>query len=167
MGYGWCVSNSFEQKIFFNGTGTLMPSATKAEILAIVTALIIAPSYSSITIFTDSQAAIDGFNKSSQLRYISPRRFNKINNTILWAALHHNIQKLNLIVDLKKIRAHSDNLIMIELTYLQKKVDYWPFRLRSTTTISRLRRSLFLGITPFLWTQIFENVLEKSLTIRE
>ncbi|CAG8687824.1 18884_t:CDS:2, partial [Rhizophagus irregularis] len=32
---------------------------TKAEILAIVTALIIAPSYSSITIFTDSQAAID------------------------------------------------------------------------------------------------------------
>lgn len=39
-----------------------MPSATKAEILAIVTALIIAPSYSSITIFTDSQAAIDGFN---------------------------------------------------------------------------------------------------------
>ncbi|CAB5204536.1 unnamed protein product [Rhizophagus irregularis] len=129
MGYGWCVSNSFEQKIFFNGTGTLMPSATKAEILAIVTALIIAPSYSSITILTDSQAAIDGFNKSSQLRYISPRRFNKINNTILWAALHHNIQKLNLKVDLKKIRAHSDNLIMIELTYLQKKVDYWPFRL--------------------------------------
>ncbi|UZO04238.1 uncharacterized protein OCT59_024629 [Rhizophagus irregularis] len=50
---------------------------------AILTALIVSPYKATVIINTDSQSAIDSFNKSSRLQYISPRRFNKINYTSL------------------------------------------------------------------------------------
>ncbi|CAB5168428.1 unnamed protein product [Rhizophagus irregularis] len=73
MGYGWHISNIQNQDFSYCGSIEHFPSATKAEIMAILTALIILPGGSDVTIFTDSQAAISNFQKSAHLQYVSPR----------------------------------------------------------------------------------------------
>ncbi|PKC58526.1 hypothetical protein RhiirA1_400576 [Rhizophagus irregularis] len=73
MGFGWHIPNIPDFNAFYRGALKHLPSSTKAEIMAILTAIIILlPSNATILILTDSQAAIDGFNKSAQLRHISP-----------------------------------------------------------------------------------------------
>ncbi|PKY29581.1 hypothetical protein RhiirB3_391921 [Rhizophagus irregularis] len=109
MGYEWTTSNLTDVNITHNGSLEFFPSSTKAETMAILTALIVSPQNSSINIYTDSQAAIDTFHKSSNLISISLRRFNKINNNILWSTVHYIIDKLNLHITLYKVKAHSNN----------------------------------------------------------
>ncbi|PKK63668.1 hypothetical protein RhiirC2_788558 [Rhizophagus irregularis] len=109
MGYEWTTSNLTDVNINHNGSLEFFPSSTKAETMAILTALIVSPQNSSINIYTDSQAAIDTFHKSSNLISISSRRFNKINNNILWSTVHYIIDKLNLHITLYKVKAHSNN----------------------------------------------------------
>ncbi|CAB4426586.1 unnamed protein product [Rhizophagus irregularis] len=109
MGYGWTTSNLSNCNITYNGSLQYFPSSTKAETMAILTALVVCPEFGIITIFTDSQAAIDSFHKSKNLHTISPRRFNKINNNILWSSIHFIIQTLSLKVKLSKVKAHSGN----------------------------------------------------------
>ncbi|PKY23739.1 hypothetical protein RhiirB3_438036 [Rhizophagus irregularis] len=87
MGYGWTTSNLTGTNITYNGSLRFFPSSTKAETMAILTALI-----------------------TRNLHSISPRLFNKINNNILWSAIHHIIKTLNLTVKLIKVKAHSGNI---------------------------------------------------------
>ncbi|CAB5212412.1 unnamed protein product [Rhizophagus irregularis] len=107
MGYGWHISNIMDFDLFYHGAIEHFPSSTKAEIIAILTALIILPPHSSVNIFTDFQAAIEGYKKSSQLHFISPRRYNKINYISLWSVIHDIIKKLSLKLTLIKVKAHS------------------------------------------------------------
>ncbi|PKK57646.1 hypothetical protein RhiirC2_797669 [Rhizophagus irregularis] len=93
--------------IFYSGSLKFFPSSTKAETMAILTALLVCPPRCKVVINTDSQAAIDAFHKSKNLHSISPRRFNKINNNILWSTIHHVINKLTLKVTFIKVKAHS------------------------------------------------------------
>ncbi|CAB5197258.1 hypothetical protein RhiirA5_433836 [Rhizophagus irregularis] len=109
MGYGWTTSNLINVNIMYNGSVRFFPSATKAETMAILTALIVCPEHGKIIINTDSQAAIDFFYKSKNLHSISLRRFNKINNNILWSLIHFIIKTLSLQVRFIKIKAHSGN----------------------------------------------------------
>ncbi|PKY63027.1 ribonuclease H-like protein, partial [Rhizophagus irregularis] len=109
MGYGWTTSNLFNCNITYNGSLKFFPSSTKAETMAILTALVVCPEFGIVTIHTDSQAAIDSFHKSKNLHTISLRRFNKINNNILWSSIHFIIQTLSLKVKLLKVKAHSGN----------------------------------------------------------
>ncbi|CAB5192257.1 unnamed protein product [Rhizophagus irregularis] len=107
MGYGWTTSNIKGCNITYSGSLQFFPSSTKAEVMAILTALLVCPSGCDVFIHTDSQAAIDAFHKSKNLHSISPRRFNKINNNILWSAIHHIVKTLSLKVKLLKVKAHS------------------------------------------------------------
>ncbi|PKY60125.1 hypothetical protein RhiirA4_517364 [Rhizophagus irregularis] len=109
MGYGWTTSNLFNCNITYNGSLKFFPSSTKAETMAILTALVVCPEFGIITLHTDSQAAIDSFHKSKNLHTMSPRRFNKINNNILWSSIHLIIRTLSLKVKLLKVKAHSGN----------------------------------------------------------
>ncbi|PKY59604.1 hypothetical protein RhiirA4_482478 [Rhizophagus irregularis] len=109
MGYGWTTSNLTNVNITYNGSLKFFPSSTKAETMAILTALIVCPSFGKITINTDSQAAIDSFHKSKNLHSTSPRRYNKINNNILWSSIHYIIKELSLQVRFIKVKAHSGN----------------------------------------------------------
>jgi ribonuclease HI len=109
IGYGWTTSNLPGINVSYNGALEYFPSSTKAETMAILTVLTISPANSLINIFTDSQTAIDSFYKSSNLTSISPRRYNKINNNILWSAIHFVIKELNIKISLHKVKAHSDN----------------------------------------------------------
>ncbi|PKK71530.1 hypothetical protein RhiirC2_778276 [Rhizophagus irregularis] len=65
------------------------------------------PEHGKIIINTNSQAAINSFYKSKNLHSISPRRFNKINNNILWSSIHYIIKTLSLQVKFIKVKAHS------------------------------------------------------------
>jgi ribonuclease HI len=121
MGYGWTTSNLSPVNITFNGSLRYFPSSTKAEIMAILTSLIVAPPKSHINIFTDSQAAIDGFYKSVKLSALSPRRYNKLNNNILWTTIHYIIKELELKIKLFKIKAHS-NLLYNDIADAEAKV---------------------------------------------
>ncbi|PKY59867.1 ribonuclease H-like protein [Rhizophagus irregularis] len=109
MGYGWTTSNLSNCNITYNGSLKFFPSSTKAETMAILTALVVCPEFGKITVYTDSQAAIDSYHKSKNLHTISPRRFNKINNNILWSSIHFIIKTLSLQVKLSKVKAHSGN----------------------------------------------------------
>ncbi|PKY52617.1 hypothetical protein RhiirA4_497078 [Rhizophagus irregularis] len=114
-------SNISGVNITYNGAAEYFPSSTKAETLAILTALIVCPLNSSINIFTDSQAAIDSFHKTKNLHSISPRRFNKVNNNILWSSIHHIIKQLKLTIKLHKVKAHSGNTFNDKADDLAKK----------------------------------------------
>ncbi|PKY59552.1 hypothetical protein RhiirA4_482374 [Rhizophagus irregularis] len=107
MGYGWHISNITDPMFYHCGSLEHFPSSTKAEIMAILTALLVAPHKSEVIIYTDSQAAISGFHKSANLQFISSRRFNKINYTSLWSTIHHIINKLDIRLQLIKVKAHS------------------------------------------------------------
>ncbi|PKK58109.1 hypothetical protein RhiirC2_796850 [Rhizophagus irregularis] len=109
MGYGWTTSNLSNINITYNGSVKFFPSSTKAETMAILTALVVCPVHGKIIINTDSQVAIDSFYKSRNLHSISPRCFNKINNNILWSSIHYIIKTLSLQVRFIKVKAHSGN----------------------------------------------------------
>ncbi|POG77078.1 hypothetical protein GLOIN_2v1550909, partial [Rhizophagus irregularis DAOM 181602=DAOM 197198] len=82
------------------------PSSTRAEIMAVLTCLIVCPPNSLINIFTDSQCTIDTFTSLSNYK-ITPRRKQKINNIILWQAIQQIIAEINLQVRFTKVKAHS------------------------------------------------------------
>ncbi|CAB4403686.1 unnamed protein product [Rhizophagus irregularis] len=109
MGYGWTTSNLANVNITYNGSLKFFPSSTKAETMALLTALSTCPNLGRITIYTDSQATIDSFHKTKNLHCTSPRRYNKVNNNILWSSIHYIIKELSLRVHLIKVKAHSGN----------------------------------------------------------
>ncbi|PKY62229.1 ribonuclease H-like protein [Rhizophagus irregularis] len=109
MGYGWTTSNLANVNITYNGSLKFFPSSTKAETMALLTALSTCPHLGRITIYTDSQATIDSFHKTKNLHCTSPRRYNKVNNNILWSSIHYIIKELSLRVHLVKVKAHSGN----------------------------------------------------------
>jgi ribonuclease HI len=109
MGYGWIISNLPDLDVMHNGSTQFFPLSTKAETMAILTSLINCPQNCLVHIHTDSQGAIDSFHKPLKLNSLSPQRFNKINNNILWSCIHYIIKQLNLHVKLFKVKAHSGN----------------------------------------------------------
>ena len=104
MGYGWIEEQ----------TGIQMGhrirdwfSSTRAELFAIWSALLCAPYDSKITIFTDSQSAVDLLKKFGKLEKISVRDFFNINNASVIAKIIETIRGKNLHVEYIKIKAHN------------------------------------------------------------
>ena len=64
MGLGWVIPASTEipNQIEFSSVTEFFPSSTKAELMAIITIIAIAPRNCSIDIFSDSQGALNIFN---------------------------------------------------------------------------------------------------------
>ena len=81
MGCGWINVNT--EKIFKCGT-TLYLSSTKAELVAIFTVLLTVPENTVIKIYTDSQASIDGINKSLEFHNHSGIILTLHNHSILF-----------------------------------------------------------------------------------
>jgi ribonuclease HI len=82
-------------------------SSTRAELFAIWSALLCAPYDSEITIYTDSQSAIDLLKKFSKLEKISVRDFFNINNALVIAKIIETIREKNLHVEYIKIKARN------------------------------------------------------------
>jgi len=86
------------------------PSSTKAELIAILTALITCPAHVTINIYTDSQYYVDHFdwlkyNSSKAMHY----KTSSYPNYLYWNIILELISTLFLHISLFKIQGHSNN----------------------------------------------------------
>ncbi|PKC10154.1 hypothetical protein RhiirA5_471922 [Rhizophagus irregularis] len=107
MGYGWIFTSNLSDNIKFSGSCKDWPSSSKAELMAILTALITCTLNSNVQIYTDSASCIDTFNKLNSPK-LTARQFQKLNNCTIWNAVKCIINTLGLNVSLIKVKAHSD-----------------------------------------------------------
>ena len=108
MGMGWVLlENETENKVIkkFAAANYGWPSSTKAEILAIFSAIVVVTPNSTVEIYTDSNNAIKQFN--CYQKEVSNRRRYKYTQHITWEAVFHVIKKFNLNVRLIKVKAHN------------------------------------------------------------
>ncbi len=63
MGIGWTTTFKNVNNVTFHAAISGNPSSTKAEIIAILTALITCPAHTIINIYTDSQYCVDHFDR--------------------------------------------------------------------------------------------------------
>ena len=128
------------------------PSSTKAELLAILIALIILPPNSRVTIYTDSQAAIDGINKIMNTD-ILPCQWLKSNNNSLLSNIKGKITYDKLIIKFIKVKGHSGNLINEIVNKLAKDaVQIGKYELDSIVTITNNPQYITHGV---LWNEIY------------
>ncbi|GET63159.1 RNA-directed DNA polymerase from mobile element jockey-like [Rhizophagus irregularis DAOM 181602=DAOM 197198] len=87
------------------------PSSSRAEAAAIYAVLTISPRDSEVTIYTDSQTAIDGLRSCFSSIYSNSRLYYKTTNFELWAIIERTILSKNLTVLPVKVKAHSGNYL--------------------------------------------------------
>ncbi|GES92601.1 ribonuclease H-like domain-containing protein [Rhizophagus clarus] len=80
-----------------------------AEAAAIYAALSITPADSTVTIYTDSQAAIDGLRLCASSSYSNSRLFYKTTNFELWASIERLAHTKSLAVFPVKVKGHDGN----------------------------------------------------------
>jgi ribonuclease HI len=127
MGLGWVIpiAANIPKQIEFSGKTEFFPSSTKAELMAIITAIAVAPQGCTIDIFSDSQGAISIMknivNKSEiQLKNM----INNGNNPGMVLVAQQIIKDLDLKIVLHKVKAHTgdeyneiaDNLAKIRMS---------------------------------------------------
>ncbi|CAB4402569.1 unnamed protein product [Rhizophagus irregularis] len=108
MGVGWIIK---DHDLSFSCGINYYPSSTRPELLAIMTAFILAvPSNAEVVIYMDSQAAIDRINHMLDALYrINRRKFLKMNNYIILFTIYDLIKMKSLTFNLHKVRRHSSN----------------------------------------------------------
>ncbi|RHZ89506.1 hypothetical protein Glove_13g249 [Diversispora epigaea] len=108
MGLGWVIpaTNDIIHNIEFRCTMEQFPSSTKAEIMAMLTAIAVAPTNCNIEIFSDSQGAINIINNIITTSKEAKIKTND-NNMILTYAAQQIIQDLGVQISLFKVKAHS------------------------------------------------------------
>jgi len=107
MGLGWVQTHNASPPIEFQAAAIINPSSSKAESLAILTALLTSPTHCHVQIYTDSQNSIDNFHKVSTItRY---HRKLKIKNLTIWQAITNIIKELSLKVSLFKVKGHNND----------------------------------------------------------
>ncbi|GET02938.1 ribonuclease H-like domain-containing protein [Rhizophagus clarus] len=94
---------------YAHGTIRNWPSSTRAEAAAIYAALSVTPADSTVTIYTDSQAAIDGLQLCASSSYSNSRLFYKTTNFELWASIEHLVHTKSLVVFPVKVKGHDGN----------------------------------------------------------
>ncbi|CAI2201826.1 9417_t:CDS:1, partial [Funneliformis geosporum] len=101
IGIGWICPNLYEFTICsFNASIINNPSSSRAELFALISAVITCPLTSSLQIFIDSQAIIQGFDQYITNNVLTIRSREKIPNYVAWILLQHIIQRLSLTVTL-------------------------------------------------------------------
>jgi ribonuclease HI len=110
MGFGWLITEPQECLINFNGNTTGFASSTRVKIFGLLTALIVCPIDSIVTIYTDSMNLIHTFQKI-QNDNLTTRRFAKLNNHLLWHFIKQLLDSLHLQVTLIKVKAHSGDIL--------------------------------------------------------
>ncbi|GBB87298.1 hypothetical protein RclHR1_13730008 [Rhizophagus clarus] len=81
----------------------------RAEVAAIFAALSVSPDDSTISIYTDSQAAIDGLRLCASSSYTNSRSYYKTTNFELWASIKCSIRAKRLTVFPVKVKGHAGN----------------------------------------------------------
>ncbi|POG67801.1 hypothetical protein GLOIN_2v1843361 [Rhizophagus irregularis DAOM 181602=DAOM 197198] len=139
MGYGWIFTTNLSDNVKFSGSCKDWPSSSKAELMAILTALITCTPNSKVQIYTDSASCIDTFNKLNSPK-LTARRFQKLNNCTIWNTVKYIINTLKLNVSLIKVKAHSGNPLNDAADMLAKEgslsTDYLNIKIQHINTQS-------------------------------
>ena len=129
MAIGWILvstNNSNSIEVEFSAANFGWPSSTKAEVLAILSTILVVSPHSKMKIYTDSKNAIQQFEQYK--KELSVRRQLKINNQISWNTITYFLVKYNIDLELIKVKAHSDNWGNNEADRVVNKGlydDYW------------------------------------------
>src|SRR5215208_2264367 len=112
MGVAWLQSDPSAPLLSFNATLILsQPSSSLAELVAVLSALYVAPTYAAVNIFTDSQNVISSFDKMDYFYTFSPT-FNpifKISFYPIWFFVVKLIREKFISIELHKVKAHSND----------------------------------------------------------
>ena len=108
MGIGWLLVNNNNILHTFQAQISLWPCSFKAELLAILSAICIAPRNCNIQIFTDSQSVISKYNNLTQ-QSTNPKYLNTPYWSI-WNTLLNFIKSHNLTITFHKVKAHQNNI---------------------------------------------------------
>ncbi|EXX60508.1 hypothetical protein RirG_179260 [Rhizophagus irregularis DAOM 197198w] len=113
MGFAWieitdATPNLGPPPPSYKGALSFNPSSTKAEVYALLTAIIAVPDDSELDVFTDSLNVIHTFHVVMN-KLTSTRRILKCNNHLAWRLIDILITKKSLIVRLHKVKAHSND----------------------------------------------------------
>ncbi|GBB93697.1 hypothetical protein RclHR1_22150002 [Rhizophagus clarus] len=92
---------------YVHGTIRNWPSSTRAEAATLYAALCVTPEDSVVSIYTDSQAAIDGLRSCASSTFTNSRFYYKITNFELWAAIECCIHAKCLSVLPVKVKGHD------------------------------------------------------------
>jgi ribonuclease HI len=127
MGAAWLQTKGPNQGNSFAAGITDWPSSHRAELAAITLAILTVPQTSRVEIVTDSASCINTFNKliKPDPKYTT-RRWIKERNWSLWMRLSEIIRKKKLQVHLKKVKAHSGDLLNDKVDKLAKEGRNFP-----------------------------------------
>ncbi|RHZ83397.1 hypothetical protein Glove_95g62 [Diversispora epigaea] len=106
MGSAWIQTSGPQLLSTFLCGVSSWPSSSHAEVIAIFTALLIAPSQCKVKINTDSQTCIDTF-KYIMTRSLTTRQWLRLNNHVVWLKILETVKSKSLSVILFKVKAHS------------------------------------------------------------
>jgi ribonuclease HI len=110
MGSAWIQTSGPNPNTTFRISSTTWPSSSKAETIAIFTALLTIPEERNVKIFTDSLTSIQTYYKLLTPRpNFTKRKLLKITNWSIWTKVMETIQSKKLIVELIKVKAHEGN----------------------------------------------------------
>jgi ribonuclease HI len=127
MGAAWLQTKGPNQDNFYITGVTDWPSSCRAELVAIILAVLTVPQTSKVEIVTDSASCISTYNrlvKPDPRRTI--RRWIKEKNWSLWMRLLEIIRKKKLQVYLTKVKAHSGDKFNDKVDKLAKEGKNYP-----------------------------------------
>jgi ribonuclease HI len=113
--YGFAVPTTFCAQL------ENFPSSTKAETVAILLSLLVAPASCAVSIFTDSQAAIDIFGHVTSTNLTS-RLLLKHHQSFIWNMIRDVVTTNHLDVSLVKVKAHSKHYFNDQVDALARSV---------------------------------------------
>ncbi|RHZ61230.1 hypothetical protein Glove_349g40 [Diversispora epigaea] len=103
MGCGWCAFDKNDTEFNFSGKVENFASSTRAELMAILTAIYATPKRSRLCIFTDNQAAIDTIANAAT----NPKKAHrKLKNWTIVKAIEEIANIQNLTLRLEKVKVH-------------------------------------------------------------
>jgi ribonuclease HI len=98
MGFAWIQTNPASQNLAFQASTTKWPSAYKAELMAVLSAIIICPHGCIVDIFTDCQTIINKSQEIANHRYANRRNILKDSHSYLWCIIYESIILMRLTV---------------------------------------------------------------------
>ena len=123
MALGWILVEQDDERLVleeFSAKNFGWPSSTKAEIIAVLSAILTVKPNSNVLIYTDSSNVITQYNKfKSELSY---RRKLKTVGNISWETIILLIKKYNINIQFVKVKAHNGIWPNEEADRLAKKV---------------------------------------------
>ena len=117
----WIETSTVMATEFSCGINCTFISSTKAEIMAIISALLVAPRSSTVDIYTDSQNVIFTYEQIKNTNVlIYPRECFKTTHVDLWYIIFDLLYNNELSITFHKVKAHAGNIYNNQVDLLAK-----------------------------------------------